>query len=296
MRPYASWSSAREAYLEAFEVSHMDRETVRSCRHKLDRALKFVNGTPKKFNRASLHALHRDLVANYAPVCVKDSMGRFRNLLEFLDHPLKMEAKMIRVRVPLREIRTYSEDEMSRIIGWAMHPHASRGDRRTAVYLAIASTAAVRAGEMVKLRWRHWLPRKGLFRLIESKTGVARWVAVSNHVVPVVEAWRAECESDWVFPSFSLPGNHIHTNTIRRALKLVSQKLDLDGIQTHRFRPTMCATVAEVGGTYEDMAAILGHASIETTRRYYRRITWDDGHRDVLDRAVHRMFEWRGNE
>ena len=66
------------------------------------------------------------------------------------------------------------------------------------------------------------------------------------------------------------PAAFLSADTVRASLERVRDRLGMEWLTTHRAgRHTVAQLLRDRGVPIEDIADVLGHASIETTRRHY---------------------------
>ena len=70
----------------------------------------------------------------------------------------------------------------------------------------------------------------------------------------------------------------------RARLGLIAERAGVAGFRPHRLRDTFAVSLLGQGVAVEDVGALLGHRSIQTTERYYA--PWDRRRRDRLGRIV----------
>lgn len=63
--------------------------------------------------------------------------------------------------------------------------------------------------------------------------------------------------------------NRIAPGGVRYILKNIEEKSGIENIHPHRFRRTLATDLLNEGMSIQDVAKLLGHANIDTTRRYY---------------------------
>lgn len=289
-RKYTTWIKVANAFLENKRYQVED-ETHRQVGNKLKHfSRRFGPSDPKNLTTKMFRQWIRELQTTLAESTVKGIQCTCRQMLEWLNHPVAAQIKGDKIVIPEKAIRTYSDNELAKILHWCIQPHAIKGHRRSAVYLLIAATSAMRPGEIVRLKWENWNFEERVFRVMETKTKVARFSCVTRSAAIVIEEWRKECwaagAKEWVIPSLVCPGQHVMPGSIGVRVKGLGKRLwDIKLFNTKTFRSTVARRVIESGGTYEDAAAILGHKSIETTRRFYHRIKMNHRARSAHDKA-----------
>lgn len=286
MRRFNSWDGAVGAFLTSLEIGR-EKLTIRNVRNRLDhftRAFEF-----ESIRRMRARAYSRwinELQNTLAPSSAKGVHADVVRFLRWLKHPHAQDIALLRVTAPEKAIAVYTEDQLSKLIGWALGEHHSLVKRRLAVYIAIVATSGMRPSECCSLRWSNWNEEDGTFRLLETKTRVARWAKVHPGVIPLLRRWRDETGSPWVIPHLQMPAMKLEApHPIQAELRRLGKKLEIPNINSKRFRSTVVKRVIEAGGSYEDAAAVVGHASIATTAKHYHRIQLGRRARDAHEAA-----------
>ena len=273
LRRFESWESAIKAFLESLEVGR-DELTVRNVRNRLahfERDLSHLE--MRDLNARMYNAWLKQLPDRLASSTVKGTHADAARFLRWLGHPCAADVALLRVSAPEGAIAVYTELQLIDILTWAMQEHQSRVKNRLAVYISIIATSGMRSAECCALRWENWNPADGTFRLLETKTKVARWAKVHPGIIPLLEKWRERVPSPWVIPHLHMPEMKLEMpHPIQAELRRLGQRLGIPGMNSKRFRSTIVKRVIEAGGTYEDAAAIVGHTSIATTVKHYHRI------------------------
>lgn len=273
MRRFQSWRAASLRFCGELSFTR-EPVTIRHIRHRLAHfEEEFQTTQPSELAAPEYRDWLDRMRREYEPASVKRFHSDAVRLLRWMRHPLAEQVALIRIPVPEKAIQTYSDEELRLILGWVLTRHESDTDQRSAAYLAIIATSGMRASECCALRWEAWNPGELLFRLTQTKTRVGRWAAVAPMVAPAVEEWRARARSGWVVPSLVCRENHANGSAMRQELSRLRQRLGLPFLNSKAFRSTLVKRVIEAGGGYEGAAAVVGHSSIETTRRHYHRIT-----------------------
>lgn len=273
MRAFSSWSSAIEAFIRSLEIGR-EKLTIRNVRNRLahfTRAFELEN--VRAMNARSYSVWIKELQKELAPSTSKGVHADVVRFLKWLGHPRAQDIALLRVQAPEKAILTYSDAQLARLIRWALKEQPTAVKQRLAVYVAIVSTSGMRPSECCALRWENWSAIDGTFRLLETKTRVARWAKVHPGVVPMLESWREACASPWVIPNLQMPAMRLEKpHPIQAELRRLGRVLEIPKINSKRFRSTVVKRVIEAGGSYEDAAAVVGHASISTTVKHYHRI------------------------
>ena len=143
-------------------------------------------------------------------------------------------------------------------------------------YRTIASTSygtGLRVGEACGLRPGDIDSTRGLIHVRAGKGNKDREVMLPKKLLEMLRRyWRiTKPETEWLFPSNTDPRKPVDTQTLRRALHQAAQAARLKKhVTPHLLRHSFATHLLELGHDIHVVQALLGHASMETTRRYIR--------------------------
>lgn len=286
-RKYESWENATKAFIDSYQYGRDKRTVV--AKESLLRHTHSIPGKPADFQMPDFVEFINEFARTRKPSTVKNLKRAIKDCLEYIGHPLYRDLKNYRIPIPLGIIPTYTDEELEQITEWCLQEHSTKGNQRLSIYLLIAMTSALRASEICALRWENWNPEDCRFRVLQTKTKVARWALVAEFAVPYINRWRDESESEWVIPAIGRPGNCIGAKAIRVRMNEMRKSLGFEQFNTKKFRATVARIVFESSRDLEETAAILGHESIETTRRFYHRIGIAEKTTSVYEQAFAKM-------
>ena len=156
-------------------------------------------------------------------------------------------------------------------------------NRRNYLYVVLSLNLMRRCGDMIRLRVCDVLQEDGTFRdhviFNEEKTGKRAVVYLNSkcrealaEYFQYIETYRM---SDWLFPNYKKPGEHMTVDGMRKMLQRTCEKLGLEiHIGTHSLRKTIPHMIISNSNNTEDEATIsqlLNHSNIRTTYHYIGR-------------------------
>lgn len=112
-------------------------------------------------------------------------------------------------------------------------------------------------------------------RVQHGKGNKFRYVPVLEAVYPrlghYLSHWRAgQVSSPWLFPSKKNPGAHVGDKYMRDWMVHVRRDAGLNpNVTPHTLRRTYASTLRQQGYSETTIADILGHESVDTTRKHY---------------------------
>lgn len=162
-------------------------------------------------------------------------------------------------------------------------PPATLHGARDRALLATVAGCGVRRAELCSLKLSSIEQRSGRWVFIViGKGGKLRIVPIPSGVKVVIDSWldlRMLLYEGWKIPPDSrlfipvLQGDTIkerqlHEHTIYDTVKLYGEALGVPNLAPHDLRRTYAKLTRELGADLDQIQAVLGHASPETTQRY----------------------------
>lgn len=179
---------------------------------------------------------------------------------------------------PLAE-RILSREEVEKIIDAEEKP-------RNQLLLKVVFYSGGRVSEVINLQWRHVRTGKQGGRLaLFGKGGETRIVAIPQEIFDEMIAWKKReggKANDYVFPSQKSP--QLSRHQVFRIVKAAVKKAGLPhAISTHWLRHANATIALENGASLRLVQQTLGHASLETTQKYWH-VNPDDSSGLYLDK------------
>lgn len=180
-------------------------------------------------------------------------------------------------RVRDRPARKYTDDHLRSLFRAIDQGPALRRRRDRAAVLLLLSTG-LRREELARLRL-HDLElgkRTGIVR-VDGKGAKQREVPFEGPVVDVIREWIAEREglafefdreALWIAVSGRTQGERLSLRSHDQLLAFHAKAAGLREWGIHRFRVTFATQLYDDGADIETIRTLMGHESIETTRRY----------------------------
>jgi integrase len=171
--------------------------------------------------------------------------------------------KMERLPETLGRTRFLSSEERAALLA------AARKSASTDLYLAVVLSLSTggRQSEIMGLRWPDVDLQRGSVVFRNTKNGDTRTVPLPEQAVALLRDRRAlfrQC-TDLLFPSRCNPGKPID---LRVGFRAALQRAGLTGFRWHDQRHSAASALADMGASLLDIGTILGHRSLQTTKRY----------------------------
>ena len=157
-------------------------------------------------------------------------------------------------------IRYLQKDELSRLV------KACKQSRNLNLYLIflIALTSGARKAEILGLQGKDIDFENRLFYLNDTKNGDNRILPMSDQIFEILKERTISRES-LLFPSEQDPNKPI---CIRSAWETAVKRADLVDFRFHDIRHTTASYLTMSGISTREVAEILGHKNLQTTKRY----------------------------
>lgn len=134
------------------------------------------------------------------------------------------------------------------------------------VTVVIALSTGMRKGEILNLKWGniHW-EHQEIF-IETSKTGESRFVPLVGHALKTLQnRFKGENENCLIFSSKK---NSTKKLDIRKRWESALKKAEIKNFRYHDLRHTAASYLAMCGASPFEIAMILGHKSLQTTKKY----------------------------
>lgn len=128
----------------------------------------------------------------------------------------------------------------------------------------IALTTGARKSEILGIRCKDIDLENRLFLLFDTKNGDTRTLPISDQIFEIIRH-RTNGQAALLFPSPSNPDQPV---CIRSAWETVVQRAGLKDFRFHDIRHTTASYLTMDGVSTREVAEILGHKSLQTTKRY----------------------------
>lgn len=294
------WKSLERACTKWLKEMSYGREksTIRNLKNHLKRITFYFGDDIDSITFKSYLEWLKMANNKWKPSTVSKTHKTAVRLFQWINLKDYKKIKNIRLKVSLPKIETYSINQINSILNWCFSQNKANWRMRCAAFLLILSCSGMRGGECLKLKWHDFDENTSMFHLTKTKNGKSRFSAVHHQIIPYLKSYRKEMNrkldynSQWLFPSFIHPNNHVTYNSITSKLvDEVSREIGFH-INAKKFRSTLVKLVIESGGGYEKAAAIVGHSNIGVTQKHYHRISMNQEAKDAHSKALE-AFEFK---
>ncbi|WP_080832411.1 tyrosine-type recombinase/integrase [Cohnella massiliensis] len=211
----------------------------------------------------------------FAPATINQNLIALRTLLvfagtlgvQFRSDPISA-IKLIPV-AKQNETRWLNQDEVAKIFH-AIELLKRTSDKRKALYKAVVSVlvnCGLRVDEAANLMLTDVILQSGLIVVRSGKGGKYRHVPFKQKTKNTLERWLSYHDRKSPYLFYSQRSNRMTTRAIQHMIEKLSELTKID-FTVHQLRHTYAKGVARESGQIETVASLLGHANIQTTRRY----------------------------
>lgn len=132
--------------------------------------------------------------------------------------------------------------------------------------VVLAIQTGMRRGELLHLQWRHVHFIRGLIYVTNTKTGHDREVPMNSVARATLQNLQGLYgDYDFVFTN---PKTGVHVAEIKKGFKTACTEAKLVDFRFHDLRHTTGTRLADAGTDAFAIAEVLGHRSLQTTKRY----------------------------
>jgi len=194
---------------------------------------------------------------------------------EVVVHPGKDRAKV--ALGSERQVEVFSEEEVERILFHAQD--RARCSTRDALVVTLLLYTGIRVSELVAIK----LPDIDLPALtlrVLGKGGKYREVPLRFEVMDAARQYmeterKQSPHRDSDFLLLTQRAGHMDKNTVNRLLAKHGKTLGIE-MKPHKFRHTFCTRLVRRGVPLSTVAMLAGHASVQTTARFYVNTSRED--------------------
>lgn len=198
------------------------------------------------------------------------------------DNPMR---KVSKPGEPSGRVRYLSNSERKRLLD------ACKDSKNPYLYIVVvvALATGMRQGEIMNLTWDCVDLEKGRVTLHETKNGERRVVTISGYALELLN--ELECkrriDTHLLFPARK--GQKLQKSADLRSPWLVAlRKAEITNFRFHDLRHCTASYLAMNGATQMEIAAVLGHKTLQMVKRYSH--ISEEHSADVLQRMNEKMF------
>jgi integrase/recombinase XerD len=179
--------------------------------------------------------------------------------------------KVARVKEEQKVLPTFSKSAIQKIVKWKPRGFCQL---RTHLFMLLLADTGCRSGEALVLRWPD-VDFDNLLLKLHGKGAKDRLIPFSLELRRHLYRWRQLNRWDIVFPTRQ--GQSLGRRNVLRGVKLLCKRLDIVAPErtVHAFRHSFALNYLRRGGSVFHLQKMLGHSSLEMSRRYVGLTTND---------------------
>jgi len=248
-----------EEYLEYAKVNHLSWKADQS---RLKTLVAFW-GPHTELERIASRQIERfkaSRLEKVKPATVNKEIGLLKHLLNLaVEWGYIYENPARRVK-PLREnnrrLRYLIKEEINRLVAAA--------SRHLKPIIVLAVNTGMRRGEIFNLKWSYVDLKNRFIEVIKSKNGEKRVIPINKTLLEVLHRLPRRIDSPYVFP-----GKKGKKRTdCKKSFRTAMRKAEIEDFCFHDLRHTFASHLVMAGVPLLTVAELLGHKSIEMTKRY----------------------------
>lgn len=276
---YVSFSKAEQHTL-ADAISRYEKEVLPLKQNDYDNVARHLQRWKVELGHLKLNRVNQSIIAEVRDKMLSEktpkgglrSNGTVNRYLATLSHVFTTavrewqwvnENPCLKVKKPKESagrVRYLSKEELARL------SQACKDSGNTNLYLIflIALTTGARKSEIMGLKGEDVDFENGLFYLTDTKNGDNRTLPISDQVMEILKGLPLS-RGALLFPSEHDPKVPI---CIRSAWEAAVKRAALSNFRFHDIRHTTASYLTMSGVSTREVAEVLGHKSLQTTKRY----------------------------
>lgn len=180
--------------------------------------------------------------------------------------------------VPDREVIILEQHEIDKMIG-------SVSSVRSKAIIATMFATAMRVGELVGLTIDDFYERDNnyMFHIRQGKGNKDRYAFIGGKYLGYLLRYLEQRNDDHEALFVSNQGNAYHTNSIRAIVNKAVENADIEKhVTTHTLRKSGISYLLSKGVDIYTVSQLAGHASVETTDKYYSNLSNSEKSKRIL--------------
>ncbi|WP_290721374.1 MULTISPECIES: tyrosine-type recombinase/integrase [Exiguobacterium] len=269
-----------ENYLNELE-SNKSAHTIKSYRSALQRFVKWLDESWDNVNELEYitPSIIRDYKAflelKYKPATSNQALIVLKNLLEYAEskgvHFVTSPLSSIKLKsvAQQNETKWLERSDIPKLFH-AIDVMERTNDVRKSMYRAIIGVlvnCGLRVSEVVALKADDVNMKGGMIYVRGGKGDKYRTVPFGAKTAMLLHDWLAVREDDNEFMFYSKRSPQMTTRAVQHIVQRLSNDTGID-FTVHQLRHTFAKNVADSTGRIEAVSSLLGHTSIQTTKRY----------------------------
>ena len=263
-----SWLDDLERFCDRKKLSGKSDGTIQRYKYILSKVLGFINKPIKDITEGDLNLFIEtykriNKVSNSTLEGIRLCISSFFTWQHERGYIPKNPSRGVDpIKVPKTVKKAYSDEELEKI-------KQTCKNLRDKAIVEFLYTTGVRISEMTALN-RSDIDVREKTIIVYGKGAKEREVYMTDVSCMYLSAYlyQRKDENEALFVSDKAPHNRLSASGVRSMLKKIGLETCIEKVHPHRFRTTCATNLLRKGMPIEEVAEILGHAKLETTRIY----------------------------
>lgn len=266
---------------EAFNLYNEDEIIDRGLSPKTTESYIYAcKNAVKYFGDIDVLALSKDSIRGYYPFLLawqrsdtaRGNLVCLRAVVKYCHRNNPQVISPEEIRVPKREKRTVNyldEFEVEQIIREVARPkrgYARINRLRNTAIIMLLFASGIRVGELCALN-RNSIKNRQF--VVVGKSKQPRVCFITKEVEEMLEEYlRLRKDNQSALFVSNISGKRMTPGSVQRIFRILSKSLQISGLHPHTMRHSFATKMLEKGVGLRDIAALLGHESLDTTKIY----------------------------
>ena len=255
-----------KSYVACLGVEGKSKKTAYQYRAAIKRMFAFLGN--KKYDKVTAYDIRAWLASIKMSGCKNTTLSNYRNYIKAFYGWLYTESLIEKnpcdpikpIKVPEEEKHAFSSEEIDTI-----RSNCDNLKERALIEFSLAS--GLRAAEICNLKIEDVDFDKLIVHVKAGKGNKDRTVFINPVARKYVLKYIEDNKYKSVYVFTSKRGNKYSTSGFERIMQKMTKRCGFH-VHLHRFRRTLASDLARKGMPIQEIQKLLGHTSIETTRKY----------------------------
>ena len=283
---YTLWLQSRLKPFAKFFVANQGQDRINSLTIEDGRA--FIKSLMERKVRYTDHKIRNEIEGGLAPITIHGYVRALRSFSSWLYEEGHTDENIFDgiqpPKVPQTLIDPLSEDEIRKLL-LAVQRDTAEGQRNYAMLLMFLD-AGVRLSELINLKMEDVNFGVGQFKVF-GKGAKERLVPLGQTAKRALIRYLEQARPEPVNPAESrvfltVSGLPISKDSVAKIIQRLARRTGITRLHAHLFRHTFAVRYLINGGDVFTLQKILGHASLDMTRKYVTLANTDVKEKHIL--------------
>ena len=270
-----------DAFIKNCRIKNLRPDSIRSYRDKVVPFLRFIGPdflsseiSQKEIEKYVLYLKDRGTTN---AISINSNLRSIRSFLYYgmdAGKVSRFKVRLLKEDRPLKEV--YSDAELELLLREPDLSTCNFAEYRNWAFSNFLLGTGVRLSSALNLRICDLDFLESLIRVVHTKNGSSQILPFSSSLQKVMQKYlqyRGGEEDDFVFPT--VYGEQIRPRGMQDSLAEYNRSRGVDRTSIHAYRHTFAKKYVEAGGDVFRLQELLGHSSLEISRRYVKEFGKD---------------------